>query len=66
MFFYFIYEKLIMNWWNDYVCLNFFFVFWFVIKIIKEELKDFFSNYGVVRDMKIIKDSEGLSKGWDL
>lgn len=30
----------------------------------KEELKDFFSNYGAVRDTKIIKDSEGLSKGY--
>lgn len=30
----------------------------------KEELKDFFSRYGAVRDTKIIRDPEGLSKGY--
>ncbi|XP_078378534.1 protein boule-like [Oculina patagonica] len=30
----------------------------------KEELKDFFSRYGAVRDSKIIRDNEGLSKGY--
>ncbi|CAH3121203.1 unnamed protein product, partial [Porites lobata] len=30
----------------------------------KEELKEFFSRYGAVRDSKIIRDAEGLSKGY--
>ncbi|XP_020630028.1 protein boule-like [Orbicella faveolata] len=30
----------------------------------KEELKEFFSRYGAVRDTKIIRDQEGLSKGY--
>lgn len=27
------------------------------------EMKDFFSRYGAVRETKIIKDGEGISKG---
>ncbi|KAJ7363141.1 hypothetical protein OS493_011419 [Desmophyllum pertusum] len=30
----------------------------------KDELKEFFSRYGAVRDTKIIRDGEGLSKGY--
>lgn len=36
-------------------------IIWF--QTTKEELKEFFSRYGAVRDSKIIRDAEGLSKG---
>ena len=41
-------------------------ILWYCIicfQTTKEELKEFFSRYGAVRDSKIIRDAEGLSKG---
>ena len=35
----------------------------FVFQTTEQELKDFFSAYGAVKDSKIIADRAGVSKG---